>query len=68
MGKELERTFIEELKQGRNTSYVQCKSCEHAFHGSATRIKELLFGIGVYVKSCPTPPSNIHVHLKNYLN
>lgn len=62
-----EWSYMEELKQGKTTSHVRCKSCGHSFHGSATRIKEHLFSIGVNVEGCPMPPSDIHVKLNKYI-
>ena len=58
--------FVEELKRGRNTSHVRCKSCGHEFHGSATRIKEHLFKIGVNVAACTDPPPNVSVKLYKF--
>ena len=63
-----EWSYVEELKQGKTTSYVRCRSCGHTFHGSATRIKEHLFAIGANVESCSSPPCNIYVCLEKYAN
>ena len=60
MERGLEWTYVEELKQGRTTSYVQCKSCKYTFHGSATCI-------GVNVESYPTPLGDILVRLQKYV-
>ena len=59
----LEWSYVEELKQGKTTSYVCCRSCGHIFHGSATRIKEHLFAVGANVESCSSPPEDIYVRL-----
>ena len=58
--------FVEELVRGRHTSHVRCKSCGHEFHGSATRIKEHLFGNGGNVMGCATPPPNLSTKLYKY--
>ena len=63
-----EWSYVEELKQGKTTSYVCCRSCGHTFHGSATRIKEHLFAVGANVESCSSPPGDIYVHLQKYAN
>ena len=63
-----EWSYVEELKQGKTTSYVRCRSCGHTFHGSATRIKEHLFGVGANVERCSSPPGDIHVRLQKYAN
>lgn len=56
--------FVEELKQGRNTSHVSCKSCDHEFHSRATRVKQNLFKMGVNVVACTNPPPNLGVKLR----
>lgn len=58
--------FVEDLKQGRNTSHVKCKSCSHEFYGSATRIKEHLFKVGVNVAACSNPPPNLGAKLYRF--
>ena len=63
-----EWSYVEELKQGKTTSYVRCRSCGHTFHGRATRIKEHLFGVGANVESCSSPLGNIYVCLQKYTN
>ena len=40
----------------------------HAFHGSATRIKEHLFGIGIDIESCPLRPGDLHMCLQKHMN
>ena len=63
-----EWSYVEELKQGKTTSYVHCRGCGHTFHGSATRIKEHLFAVGANVESCSSPPGDIYVRLHKYAN
>ena len=63
-----EWSYVEELKQGKTTSYVHCRSCGHTFHGSATRIKEHFFVVGANVESCSSPSSDIYVRLQKYAN
>ena len=58
--------FVEELKRGRNTSHVKCKSCGHEFHGSATKIKEHLFKVGINVVACSNPPPNLSAKLYKF--
>ena len=61
----LEWDFVEELVRGRHTSHVRCKSYGHEFHGSATHIKEHLFGNGGSIMAC----SHSHqIYQPNYIN
>ena len=55
-----------ELKCGKYTSHNKCKSCGHEFHGSATRVKELLFRVSVNVAACSNPPPNVSTNLHKY--
>ena len=62
----LEWDFVEELVCGKHTSHIRCKYCGHKFHGSATSIKEHLFGKGGNVMACTTPPPNLSTKLYKY--
>lgn len=62
-----EWAFVEELKPGKHTSRLRCKSCGHEFQAGATRIKEHILGVGINVNHCSSPPPNAHITLNKYV-